>query len=125
MVEKQTNSGNLVLFFGRPNSRFESHLQKYGEGKEIYSQLKRLKAQYIGIFEEIDSIYGPKMHFLKEGQKIQAWEDPPPLFGQCPKENVFFPLRPSLRHLHHEKKKDGGPCLRTNCNLNFEFGHTL
>ena len=23
------------------------------------------------------------------------------------------------------KKKDGGPCLRTNCNLNFEFGHTL
>ena len=30
------------------------------------------------------------MHFLKEGQKIRAWVDPPPLFGQCPKENVFF-----------------------------------
>ena len=29
------------------------------------------------------------MHFLKEGQKIRAWVDPPPLFGQCPKENVF------------------------------------
>ena len=36
------------------------------------------------------------MHFLKEGQKIRAWVDPPPLFGQCPKENVFFSLRPSL-----------------------------
>ena len=27
------NSGNLVLFFGRQNSRFESHLR---EGREIY-----------------------------------------------------------------------------------------
>ena len=25
----------------------------------------------------------------KKGQKIRAWVDPPPLFGQCPKENVF------------------------------------
>ena len=32
------------------------------------------------------------MHFLKKGQKIQAWVDPPPSFGQCPKENVFFPI---------------------------------
>ena len=45
---------------------------------------KQLKVQYIGIFEEIGSFYWPKMHFLKKGQ------------GQCPKENVFFPLRPSL-----------------------------
>ena len=33
-------SGNLVLFFGRQNSRFESHLRtksaKCGEGREIY-----------------------------------------------------------------------------------------
>ena len=36
------------------------------------------------------------MHFLKKGQKIRAWVDPPPSFGQCPKENVFFSLRPSL-----------------------------
>ena len=57
---------------------------------------KQLKVQYIGIFEEIDSFYWPKMHFLKEGQKIWAWADPPPSFGQCPKENVFFPLTPSL-----------------------------
>ena len=51
---------------------------------------KQLKVQYIGIFEEINSLHWPKMHFLKEGQKIRAWVDPPPLFGQCPKENVFF-----------------------------------
>ena len=51
---------------------------------------KQLKVQYIGIFEEIDSFYWPKMHFLKEGQKNRVWVDPPPLFGQCPKENVFF-----------------------------------
>ena len=36
------------------------------------------------------------MHFSKKGQKIWAWVDPPPLFGQCLKENVFFPLTPSL-----------------------------
>ena len=55
---------------------------------------KQLKVQYIGIFEEMDSFYWPKMHFLKEGQKIWAWVDPP-LFGQCPKENVFFLLTSS------------------------------
>ena len=59
---------------------------------------KQLKVQYIGIFEEKDSFYWPKMYFLRKGQKIRAWVDPPPSFGQCPKENVFFPLRPSLRH---------------------------
>ena len=37
-------------------------------------------------------------HGGKKGQKIRAWVDPPPLFGQCPKENVFFPLTPSLTH---------------------------
>ena len=52
---------------------------------------KQLKVQYIGIFEEIDSFYWPKMHFLEKGQKIRA-------FGQCPKENVFFPLMSSLRN---------------------------
>ena len=33
---------------------------------------KQLKVQYIGIFEEIDSFYWPKMHLLREGQKIRA-----------------------------------------------------
>ena len=56
---------------------------------------KQLKVQYIGIFEEIDSFYWPKMQFLKKGQNIRAWVGPPPSFGQCPKENVFFPLMSS------------------------------
>ena len=39
---------------------------------------KQLKVQYIGIFEEIDSFYWPKMHFLKKGQKIfgLGWTPP-------------------------------------------------
>ena len=50
---------------------------------------KQLKGQYIGIFEEIDSFYWPKMRFLKKGQKIRARVNPPPSFGQCPKETFF------------------------------------
>ena len=37
---------------------------------------KQLKFQYIGIFEEIDSFYWPKMDFLRKGQKIRAGVDP-------------------------------------------------
>ena len=54
----------------------------------------------------------------KKGQKIWAGVSPPPLFGQCPKENIFFFRRASLRqrsvfhrsdcsftfHLQHEKQ---------------------
>ena len=29
-------------------------------------------------------------HGGKKGQKIWAGVSPPPLFGQCPKENIFF-----------------------------------
>ena len=39
---------------------------------------KQLKVQYIGFFEEIESFYWPKMHFLKKGQKMRAWVAPPP-----------------------------------------------
>ena len=44
------------IFFGRQNSRFESHLRtkKRGLQKQPKTQLK---VQYIGIFEEIDSFY--------------------------------------------------------------------
>ena len=49
------------LFSGRQNSRFKSHLGG-GEG-DILKPKKQLKVQYIGIFEEIDSFYWPKMHF--------------------------------------------------------------
>ena len=52
---------------------------------------KQLKVQYIGIFEEIDSFYWPKMHFLKKGQKIRAWVDPTPLIRAMPeRKSVFF-----------------------------------
>ena len=30
------------------------------------------------------------MHFLKEGQKIQAWVDPPPLIQAMPERKHFF-----------------------------------
>ena len=51
---------------------------------------KQLKVQYIGIFEEIDSFYPPKMLFLKEGRKIWAWVDPPPLIRTMPERKQFF-----------------------------------
>ena len=44
----------------------------------------QLKVQYIGIFEEIDSFYWPKMHFLKEGQKSRA----------MPEKKTFFFVDP-------------------------------
>ena len=37
------------------------------------------------------------MHFLKKGQKIRAWVDPPPHLGNARKKTCFFSLRPSLR----------------------------
>ena len=54
---------------------------------------KELKVQYIGIFEEIDSFYWPKMHFLKKGQKIWAWSDrtsPPHNSGNVQKKTLLF-----------------------------------
>ena len=53
---------------------------------------KQLKVQYIGIFEEIDSFYWPKMHFLKKGQKNRAWVDPPYLIWAMPERKRFFPI---------------------------------
>ena len=53
---------------------------------------KQLKVQYIGIFEEIDSFYWPKMHFLKEGQKIRAWVDHPPIIRAMPERKRFFTI---------------------------------
>ena len=47
------------------------------------------------------------MYLLKEGQKIRAWVDPPPSFGQCQKENVFFALTPSLTHFVQFQPKEG------------------
>ena len=44
-------------------------------------------------------------HGGKKGQKIRAWVDPPPSFGQCPKENVFFSLMSSLTTIIVTNKK--------------------
>ena len=66
-----------------------------GEGRDIYKQPKKqLKVQYIGIFEEIDSFYWPEMHFLKKGQKIQAWLNPPTLIRAMPERKRFFFVDP-------------------------------
>ena len=46
---------------------------------------KQLKVQYIGIFEEIDSFYWPK---------IQAWVDTPPLIRAMPERKRFFLIDP-------------------------------
>ena len=51
---------------------------------------KQLKVQYIGIFEEIDSFYWQKMHFLKEGRKVWAGVDPPPHSGNARKKTFFL-----------------------------------
>ena len=37
------------------------------------------------------------MHFLKKGQKIRAWVDPP-LIRAMPEQNVFFSLRLPLQN---------------------------
>ena len=37
------------------------------------------------------------MHLLKEGQKIRAWVDPPPIIRAMPERKRFFQLRSSLR----------------------------
>ena len=52
---------------------------------------KQLKVHYIGIFEEILFLLTKKA-LLEKVPKIRAWVDPPPSFGQCPNENVFFSI---------------------------------
>ena len=53
---------------------------------------KQLKVQYIGKFEEIDSFYWPKLHFLKEGKKIWAGVDPLPIIRAMPERKRFFSI---------------------------------
>ena len=36
------------------------------------------------------------MHFLKKGQKLRAWVDPPPLIRAMPERKRFFSLKSSL-----------------------------
>ena len=67
---------------------------------------KQLKVQYIGIFEEIDSFHWPKMHFLKEGQKIRAWVGPPPLIRAMPERKRFFSIE-AFPNINFWNKRQG------------------
>ena len=66
---------------------------------------KQLKVQYIGIFEEIDSFYWPKLQLLKKGQKSRAWVDPPPLILEMPERKRFFSLMSSLKFEVGKKRR--------------------
>ena len=82
-------------FFGSRNSRFESQFRTkntiYTIWYTVYMQPKKqLKVQYISIFEEVDSFYWTKMHFLKKGPKIRAWVDPPPPHSGNARNKTFF-----------------------------------
>ena len=50
---------------------------------------KQLKVQYIGIFEEIDSFYWPKMHLWKCAKKFGQGA-PPPHLDKIRKNSNFF-----------------------------------
>ena len=50
---------------------------------------KQLKAQYIGILEEIDSFYWPNMH-LGKGDKKLGRALPPPHLDKIQKKSNFF-----------------------------------
>ena len=56
---------------------------------------KKFKVQIIGILQEIDSFYWRKMHLWK-GDKTFGQNSPPPSFGQSPKEQLHFFVKPSL-----------------------------
>ena len=50
----------------------------------------QLKVQYIGIFEEILFLLTKNALIEKGPKNSDMGRPPPPLFGQYPKENVFF-----------------------------------
>ena len=61
----------------------------------IQPKKKQFKVQIIGILEEIDSFYWPKMHLWKGAKKFGQG---PPSFGQNPKEQQFSLVNSSLMY---------------------------
>ena len=61
----------------------------------VHNLKKQFKDQIIGFLEESDSFYWPKMHLWKGDNKFG--QGPPPSFGQNPKEQHLFFVKPSLR----------------------------
>ena len=61
----------------------------------IFRVLYIFKVQIIGILEEKDTFYLPKMHLWK-GDKNFGQGPSSPSFGQNPKEQIIFFVKPSL-----------------------------
>ena len=55
----------------------------------MYTSKKQFKVQIIGILEEIDSFYWPKMHLWKGDKKI-GQGPPPPHLDKIQKNSNFF-----------------------------------
>ena len=70
----------------------------------MYTTYKQFKVQIIGIFEEIDSFYWPKMHLWKGDKKLRQGPPPPPLDKIQKNSNIFSGCLPYC-----------GPILRTKC----------
>ena len=65
----------------------------------VYNLKKQFKVQIIGILEEIDSFYWPKMHLWKVNKKIGQGPPPRPLsshLDKIQKNSYFFFVKPSL-----------------------------
>ena len=55
---------------------------------DVYNLKKQFKVQIIGISEEIDSFYWPKLHLWKGDKKFE--QGPPPLLDKIQKNSNFF-----------------------------------
>ena len=72
-----------------PETQFWTKNTIYTIYYTIYIQPKKqYKVQIIGILEEIDYFYWPKMHLCKGGKNLG--KALPPSFGQNPKEQQLF-----------------------------------
>ena len=56
----------------------------------MYTTKKRFKVQIIGIFEEIDSYYWPKMHLWKGAKKFEQGPPPPLIWTKFKRTAAFF-----------------------------------
>ena len=84
----------------------DSEYDEWGEGVmvmkmmvkmvvDVYNLKKQFKVQIIGILEEKDSFYWPKCSSEKLPKNLGR-ASPHPAFGQNPKEQEFFLIKPSL-----------------------------
>ena len=108
MVKDPPNSGNLVLFFGRQKQCFARMMIMMIIMVILMIIMTKIIKKNIHLLRSLSKKCYFKDYYLvkKRGQKIRAWVDPPPpLFGQCPKENVFFVPMSSLMEYCHFREK--------------------